>query len=109
VQTCSTPYWQGWRSEIPKTISAKSLRHFFNHWFDADAEDTYKDENKLLRGNEMEEQICYGKHSGHVCVLAMYKKFEEIKAVTQHPKYICFNCGRVADSEDNLCNPKSIK
>jgi hypothetical protein len=57
----------------------------------------------------MEEQICRGEHPGHSCVLAMHKKFEEIKAITRNPKYICLNCGRVADSEDNLCNPQRIE
>jgi hypothetical protein len=57
----------------------------------------------------MAEQICYGEHSGHICVLAMHQKFEEIKAVTKNPQHICFNCGRVADAEKNLCNPRPLK
>jgi len=57
----------------------------------------------------MAEQICYGEHSGHICILAGNQKFEEIKELTQNPKFICFNCGRVADSKENLCNPMPIK
>jgi len=57
----------------------------------------------------MAEQICYGEHSGHICVLASNKKFEEIKTLTQEPQFICFNCGRVADCKENLCNPMPIK
>jgi len=57
----------------------------------------------------MAEQICHGEHSGHICVLASNQKFQEIKAITKNPNHICFNCGRVADSEKNLCNPMPLK
>jgi len=57
----------------------------------------------------MAEQICYGEHSGHICMLAGNKEFEEIKKLTKNPKFICFNCGRVADSKENLCNPMPLK
>jgi hypothetical protein len=57
----------------------------------------------------MAEQTCYGEHAGHICVLAMHQEFEEIKAVTKNPQHICFNCGRVADAEKNLCNPRPLK
>ncbi len=57
----------------------------------------------------MAEQICYGEHSGHICVLASDQKFEEIKELTQNPKFICFNCGRVAEGKENLCNPMPLK
>ena len=57
----------------------------------------------------MAEQICHGEQSGHICVLASNQKFQEIKAITKNPNHICFNCGRVADSEKNLCNPMPLK
>jgi hypothetical protein len=57
----------------------------------------------------MAEKTCKGEHSGHICVLASNEKFEEIKAITKKPRHICFNCGRVADSEKNLCNPMPLK
>jgi hypothetical protein len=60
-------------------------------------------------GIEMKISICKGNHEGHLCVLASNDKFEEIKQLTQKPQYICFNCGRVADCDDNLCNPMSLK
>jgi hypothetical protein len=41
-------------------------------------------------------------------VLASAKRFEEIKTLAKEPKFICFNCGRVADSEANLCNPMPL-
>ena len=31
-----------------------------------------------------------------------------LKLVSE-PKFICQNCGRVANSKKNLCNPESIK
>ena len=49
--------------------------------------------------------LCKGDHQGHICLLASKDMFEEIKKLTRDPKFICFNCGRVADSETNLCNP----
>ncbi len=52
---------------------------------------------------------CRGDHTGHVCVLAGEQKFEQIKALVSDPKYICFNCGRVANSDKNLCNPMELQ
>ena len=57
----------------------------------------------------MAENVCKGQHSGHICILASEGKFDQIKEITQKPKHICFNCGRVADSEKNLCNPMPLK
>ncbi len=57
----------------------------------------------------MEEQICYGEHSSHICMLAGSRKMDEIKELTKNPKFICFNCGRVADARENLCNPMPLK
>jgi hypothetical protein len=53
--------------------------------------------------------VCNGEHGGHICLLASKGLFEEIKNLTRDPKFICFNCGRVADSEKNLCNPMPNK
>jgi hypothetical protein len=57
-----------------------------------------------------EKHICKNKseHTGHLCILASGRKLDEIKCLTQHPKYLCFNCGRVADSNKNLCNPMPL-
>jgi hypothetical protein len=55
------------------------------------------------------EHTCKGEHSGHICLLASLDKFEEIKVLTKQPMFLCFNCGRVADSDKNLCNPMPLK
>jgi len=48
-------------------------------------------------------------HTGHLCVLVSEGKFEEIKRLAQNPTVICFNCGRVAASAKNVCNPMPLK
>jgi len=56
----------------------------------------------------MAEHVCKGDHKGHLCLLASQDKFEEIKKLAKSPKDICFNCGRVADSDKNLCKPMPL-
>ncbi len=58
----------------------------------------------------MEENKCIGDHSKHVCQLVAEnnKDLDKIKGIVKDPKYICFNCARVAASKDNLCNPMPI-
>jgi len=55
-----------------------------------------------------EEKKCAGEHTGHLCVLVSEERFDEVKELVKNPKYICFNCGRVADSDANLCNPMPL-
>lgn len=52
---------------------------------------------------------CKGEHEGHLCVLASKGLFNKIKEMTKNPKFICFNCGRVADLKKFLCNPMQLK
>ena len=54
------------------------------------------------------KDTCRGQHEGHICVLASKNLFEDIKKITKNPQFICFNCGRVADCDDNLCNPMPL-
>jgi len=56
----------------------------------------------------MADQQCKGDHTKHICALASEKKLEVIKQLTKSPQYICANCGRAADSDENLCNPVHI-
>lgn len=51
---------------------------------------------------------CKDGHSGHLCVLVSEKKFDEIRGLVKKPEFLCFNCGRVADSSANLCNPMPL-
>lgn len=57
----------------------------------------------------MNSQKCKGNHEGHICMLASKNLFDEIKKLIKNPKYICFNCGRVANCKKNLCNPMSLE
>lgn len=57
----------------------------------------------------MSEHTCSGDHQGHLCVLASAARFEEIIALAKEPRFICFNCGRVADKAANLCNPMPLE
>jgi hypothetical protein len=56
----------------------------------------------------MADKKCIGDHQGHLCVLASKELFEKIKELARKPRFICFNCGRVADEQCNLCNPMSL-
>ena len=56
----------------------------------------------------MSHQVCKGDHKGHLCVLASRGEVEKIKDLVKNPGFICFNCGRVADCDTNLCNPMPI-
>lgn len=56
----------------------------------------------------MAKPVCMGEHEGHLCVLASRGKFQEIKDLAREPRFICFNCGRVAACGANLCNPMPL-
>ena len=47
-------------------------------------------------------------HDGHICVLMSKNKLDAVRELVQNPKFICFNCGRVADDGHNLCNPMPL-
>ena len=53
--------------------------------------------------------VCKGNHNGHLCVLVSKGKFDKIREMVDDAKFICFNCGRAANCEDNLCNPMRIE
>ena len=52
--------------------------------------------------------VCIGDHSCHLCVLTTKLSLEEIKPLVDKPRFICFNCGRGANSDKNLCNPQPL-
>jgi hypothetical protein len=56
-----------------------------------------------------QKKECKGTHAGHLCVLASKEQFEQIMKLAQSPNFICFNCGRVAECDANLCNPMPNK
>ena len=58
--------------------------------------------------NEKRTKCKHG-HTGHLCVLVSQSLFDDIKKLTRRPKFICFNCGRVADSDKSLCNPMPLE
>ncbi len=57
----------------------------------------------------MGQTACKGEHQGHLCVLASKGLIDQIKGMTTKPRFICFNCGRVADCDVNLCNPMPLE
>ncbi len=58
----------------------------------------------------MTKHACKSKHNhaGHLCVLFGEGKMDEVKALVTNPQFICFNCGRVANDAQNLCNPMPL-
>ncbi len=48
-------------------------------------------------------------HGGHLCVLASEGRFDEIRRLAARPRFICFNCGRVAEAATSLCNPMPLE
>jgi len=56
-------------------------------------------------GKQTMKKKCAGNHTNHICALAEKNNFEEIKNLTGKPRYVCVNCGRVADDENSICNP----
>jgi len=61
-----------------------------------------------MEGRAMAEQKCTSNHEQHICKLSEEDKFEEIKQLVKDPHYICLNCGRAANSDDNLCSPVDV-
>lgn len=49
-----------------------------------------------------------GDHTKHLCEIAGNERFDLIKELAKRPDFICTNCGRTADKEENLCSPMAI-
>ncbi len=52
---------------------------------------------------------CSGDHKGHLCVLVSEGMLEKVRVLVKNPRWLCFNCGRVADKKENLCNPMPLE
>ena len=57
----------------------------------------------------MGEKKCNGDHSVHMCVLSAKNDEESIKKLSEDPKSVCYDCGRVASCENNLCVPYPVE
>ncbi len=53
-------------------------------------------------------RCCSEEHTGHLCVLVSQGRFDTIRELVKNPKFMCFNCGRVADEAKHLCNPMPL-
>ncbi len=51
---------------------------------------------------------CKGEHLQHICELVSKGDFGKIKELANAPNFMCVNCGRLADKNENLCNPLSL-
>jgi hypothetical protein len=51
-------------------------------------------------------------HEKHLCALhedgLLKNDFEAWKKLVANGQYVCAGCGRVANSSDNLCDPKKL-
>jgi hypothetical protein len=46
----------------------------------------------------------------HMCELSqsVKKNFDKIAQLVEQPRFLCTDCGRVADQKKRLCEPKRI-
>lgn len=51
-------------------------------------------------------QECHRKN--HICQIIVDRDLERINKLVKNGQYICNNCGRVAYSQENLCNPSKL-
>jgi hypothetical protein len=61
-----------------------------------------------MEERDMAEQKCSGDHSQHMCMLAQKKQIDRIRRLTTEPQYICLDCGRVANFDDNVCTAAHV-
>jgi len=59
-----------------------------------------------------ELKMPHPEHEQHLCLLQnigyLKTKLDDYKILVKDGKFICRNCGRVAVSEKNLCNPDKL-
>ena len=68
-------------------------------------ENMFKKYSGTAEGAPVPDKPCAGKHMDHLCAIAARADFKQVAALAAQPNYVCMNCGRVAGSQDNLCNP----
>jgi hypothetical protein len=49
----------------------------------------------------------FEKHTQHLCYLAEHRQMADLASLVCDGRFICGQCGRVAGSSDNLCDPIS--
>lgn len=56
------------------------------------------------------EHVCKNieNHNNHICQLVSKATAGEIINLVDLPNFICENCARVANSDENLCHPKNL-
>jgi len=51
-------------------------------------------------------------HDDHLCYLVnmgyVENNFDDYKELVKDPKFVCKTCGRAANSEENLCQPRKL-
>ncbi|MHB1007492.1 MAG: hypothetical protein ACYC3S_17895 [Chloroflexota bacterium] len=71
-------------------------------WLDREAADRHLQEivsQHRLWNHEAE------KHTQHLCYLAEHRQMANLASLVGNGQFICGQCGRVAASSDNLCDP----
>lgn len=62
--------------------------------------------------NMVEAKMPHPGHEEHLCYLQnvgfLLKNWDDYKKLVKNGKYICRACGRVAESESNLCVPEEL-
>ena len=72
-------------------------------FLNCESTDIFNQEKTMEKKN-----ACSGDHTCHICALSEKQSIKEIKPLVDNPKFICFNCGRAANSAQNLCNPEPL-
>jgi len=57
-------------------------------------------------------EVPHAMHDEHLCYLVnmgcIKNNFDYYKELVQNAKFVCKTCGRSADSDENLCQPKKM-
>jgi hypothetical protein len=57
-------------------------------------------------------EMPHAMHDDHLCYLVnmdyLKSNFKDYKELIKDAKFVCKNCGRSANSEENLCQPQKL-